>query len=169
MSRARYALVLLADRLGRTAYDRVRELSGLFEHPNVIHTNVVIREAQVQEMEETINRMGAHTVTIPESGVVASTRAGVSELPLVDAFFLLDCASPHIPAIDHTLLERMMSAYLDGRSRLIRIVVCTGEGEYYWPALIDFGFRQPFVELPDDGDLPDVLQANASQVTTIEL
>lgn len=104
----------------------------------------------------------------PERGVVPGLRVAMRALPLVDAFWLAAMGAGSVTMPQPTLFPGMARAYESGRLKLKRIVIpasAAGEG---WPWLVDIGFRQPFVELADDGNPWSVVEANRSQVEVVK-
>lgn len=98
--------------------------------------------------------------------VVPALRLAMRSLPLVDAFWI-HCGHSG-PELPQAAFPRMAAAYEAGRLRLGRIVVPMVGGKEVWPWLVDIGFRQPFVELADDGDPWTVVEANRGQVIGVE-
>jgi hypothetical protein len=117
--------------------------------------------------------LGWRVIVNPDSDgrPVPALRLAMRSLPLVDAFWLhcghacqSDSASKPCAPVSGEVFPRMAKAYETGRLKLGRIVVPVIQGKESWPWLVDIGFRQPFVELPDDGDPWAVVEANRSQV-----
>lgn len=102
----------------------------------------------------------------PRGLIVPALRLAMRSLPLVDAFWLhCGLTGPEVP---QGAFPRMAAGYETGRLRLGRIVVPKVGGEECWPWLVDIGFRQPFVELADDGDPWTVVESNRGQVIGVE-
>ncbi len=109
-----------------------------------------------------------------QHGPVAGLRQAMRALPLMDGFYLACSGRGRLLGLDSEgngrkpLRQAMADAYLAGRTKLMRIVVPVVDGDDCWPWLVDIGFRQPFVELTDDGAPEAVIQANAAQVIRLD-
>jgi len=103
----------------------------------------------------------------PERGVVQGLRVAMRALPLVDAFWLAAMGAESFTVPQPTVFPGMARAYESGRLKLKRIVIPAGAAGEGWPWLVDIGFRQPFVELADDGNPWSVVEANRSQVEVV--
>jgi len=168
-----FAAILLAD--GADAKGRPLALADLngapalgalayaFEQPNITK-RIIVLGCEAQEVKAELN-LPTWSFVYNESwqkGHVAGARVAMQSLPLVDGFFLAACDEN---CLRPNSLDALITRYLNVRLRLGRIVTPAGDtGHPCWPWLVDIGFRQPFVELPDDGKLATVLAANPTQV-----
>lgn len=101
----------------------------------------------------------------PTRGQLSSLRLGMSALDFsTDAFLVwpVDC-----PLVRPRTVQSLIAAYAQWRRNLIRILLPVHAGQRGHPMLVDIGFRQPFMQLPEGESARKVIDDNPTQVKEV--
>ncbi|MCA8912113.1 MAG: nucleotidyltransferase family protein [Planctomycetes bacterium] len=101
----------------------------------------------------------------PSHGQISSIKLGMENLD-----FSTDCClvwPVDCPLIEPGDVKALLETYAGWRASLMRIFIPTHQGERGHPMLVDIGFRQPFIDLPEGETARKVIDDNHTQVKEV--
>lgn len=101
----------------------------------------------------------------PDQGQISSIQLGMANLD-----FSTDCSivwPVDCPLVEPGDVRALIDTYAASRASLMRIFMPTHKGERGHPMLVDIGFRQPFLDLPEGETARKVIDDNHTQVREV--